>query len=78
MPLCYREERHSLLVREEDYASSLQRLEASSSLHREGVCLMSVEKKDTLSSPERRSLPPLYTEGVCLLSIEKRYNASSP
>ena len=75
-PLC-REEIHSLLFRDEEYASTLSRRETLSPHHRGGICLLSIEKRDTLSSSERRSMPPLYREeGHSLLFREEEYASS--
>ena len=74
MPPLYKEEGHSLLIREEEYASSLSRRGTLSPLQRGGVCLLSIEKRDTLSSSERTIMPPLYREeGHSLLLREEEY-----
>ena len=77
MPPAHREEGHSLLFRKEGYASSLYRKGTLSPLQRGGVCLLSIEKRDTLSSSERRSMPPLYKEKGHPLLFRKEEYASS-
>jgi hypothetical protein len=77
MPPLSREERHSLLIRDEEYASSISRRGTLSPLQRGGVCLLSIKKRDTLSSSEKRSMPPLYREeGHSLLFREEAYASS--
>ena len=89
MPPLYREERHSILFMEEVSAPSLQRRETLSprhreGVHREGVCLLAIQKRGTLpssyirkasaSSMHRRGTRSLlYRYGACLLSSENIY-----
>ena len=77
MPPLYIEEGHFLLFSEEEYAASLARRGTPSPLQRGGLCLLSVEKRDSLSSSERMRMPPLYREeGHSLLFREEEYASS--
>jgi len=69
MPPLYREEGHSLLIREEENASCLYKEEGHSLLFREEEYASSLYIRETLS--------PLQRGGVCLLSLEKRDTLSS-
>ena len=72
MPPLYRGEGRSLLSIEEEDASSISRIGTPSPLQR-GGCLLSIEKRDPLSSSQRMSMPPLYREeGHSLCSSERR------
>ena len=77
MPPLYQEEGPSLLFMDEEYASSMWRRETLSPLQRGGVCLIHLQKRDTLSSSNRRSMPPLYREERHSLLIREEEYASS-